>query len=69
MKKFVALFFAICIIVGMCSCTKMCKCTFLKNGTVVEKATEFERELDKPYKDCSAMSNFDEESQTGIQCK
>ena len=53
----------------MSSCTKMCKCTFLKNGTVVEKATEFERELDKPYKDCSAMSNFDEESQTGIQCK
>jgi len=69
MKKFVALFFAFCMIVGMSSCTKMCKCTFLKNGAAVENVTEFERELDNPYKDCSAMSNFDEDSQTGIQCK
>ena len=69
MRKFVALFFALCMIVGMSSCNKMCKCTFLKNGAAVENATEFERELDKAYNDCSAMSNFDEESETGIKCK
>ena len=69
MKKYVVLFFLVCLIVGLSSCTKMCKCTFLKNGAAVEKATAFERELDKAYKDCSAMSDFDEESQTGIQCK
>ena len=69
MKKLIALFFALVLVAGMSSCTKMCKCTLLKNGVVVERATEFERELDKAYKDCSAMSNFDEESQTGIQCK
>jgi len=69
MKKVVALFFALALIAGMSSCTKMCKCTLLKNGAVVENATDFDRELDKAYKDCSAMSNFDEDSQTGIQCK
>ena len=69
MKKFAALFFAFCLIVGMSSCTKMCKCTLLKNGAPVENATDFERELDKAYDNCSAMSNFDEDSQTGIQCK
>ena len=69
MKKFVALFFAICLVAGMASCTKMCKCTLLKNGSPVENATEFERELDKAYNDCSAMSDFDDNSQTGIQCK
>jgi len=69
MKKFVALFFAFVLVAGMSSCTKMCKCTLLKNGAAVENASEFERELDKAYKDCSAMSNFDEDSQTGIQCK
>ena len=69
MKKFIALFFALVLIAGMSSCTKMCKCTLLKNGAAVEKATEFYRELDKAYKDCSAMSDFDEDLQTGIQCK
>ncbi len=69
MKKIIALFFALALVAGMSSCSKMCKCTLLKNGAVVEKAKEFERELDKAYKDCSAMSDFDEESQTGIQCK
>ncbi len=69
MKKVVALFFALALIAGMSSCTKMCKCTLLKNGAVVENSTDFDRELDKAYKDCSAMSNFDEDSQTGIQCK
>lgn len=69
MKKVVALFFALALVAGMSSCKKMCKCTLLKNGVAVEKATEFERELDKAYKNCSAMSDFDEESQTGIQCK
>lgn len=69
MKKVVALFFALAVVAGMSSCTKMCKCTLLKNGTAVENASAFERELDKAYKDCSAMSNFDEDSQTGIQCK
>ena len=68
MKKFVALCFALAMVAGMSSCTKMCKCTLLKNGAPVENATEFERELDKAYKDCSAMSDFDEDSQTGIQC-
>jgi hypothetical protein len=69
MKKYVVLFFLFCFVVGLSSCTKMCKCTFYKNGAVVENATAFERELDKAYKDCSAMGDFDEESQTGIQCK
>lgn len=69
MKKVIALFFALALVAGMSSCKKMCKCTLLKNGAAVEKATDFQRELDKAYKDCSAMSNFDEESQTGIQCK
>lgn len=69
MKKFVALFFAFVLVAGMSSCTKMCKCTLLKNGTPVENAVDFERELDKPYDDCSAMSNFDENTETGIQCK
>ncbi|MBO4655492.1 MAG: hypothetical protein J5644_08105 [Bacteroidales bacterium] len=69
MKKFVALLMAICLVAGITSCTKMCKCVLLKNGNTVENATEFERELDKAYNDCSAMSDFDETSQTGIQCK
>jgi hypothetical protein len=47
----------------------MCKCSLLKNGNPVENATEFERELDKAYKDCSAMSDFNEDFQTGILCK
>jgi hypothetical protein len=69
MKKVIALFFALALVAGMSSCTKMCKCTLLKNGAPVENATAFERELDKAYKDCHDMGNFDEESQTGIQCK
>ena len=69
MKKVVALFFALAMVAGMSSCNKMCKCTLLKNGAAVENAYEFERELDKAYDNCSAMSNFDEDSQTGIQCK
>ena len=68
MKKVVALFFALALVAGMSSCNKMCKCTLLKNGAAVENASEFERELYKAYKDCSAMSDFDEDSQTGIQC-
>lgn len=69
MKKFVVLFFCLCIMAGMSSCAKMCKCSFLKNGSPLENTTEFEKELDNAYKDCSAMSNFDEETQTGTQCK
>jgi hypothetical protein len=69
MKKFIALFLALALVAGMSSCTKMCKCSFLKNGAPVEKTTEFEKELDKAYKDCSAMSDFDEDSQTGTLCK
>ncbi len=69
MKKFVVLFLCICIIACMSSCTKMCKCSLLKNGAPVANATEFERELDKAYKDCSAMSDFNEDFQTGIVCK
>lgn len=69
MKKFVALLFALCLVAGVSSCTKMCKCSLLKNGTPVENAIAFDRELDKPYNDCSSMSDFDKDSQTGIQCK
>ena len=68
MKKVIALFFTLALVAGMSSCNKMCKCTLLKNGAAVENASEFERELDKAYKDCSAMSDFDEDSQTGIKC-
>ena len=69
MKKVFALFFALILVAGLSSCTKKCKCTLLKNGVAVENATEFERELDKAYNDCSDMSELDEDSQTGIQCK
>ena len=69
MKKFIALFFALCLVTGISSCTKTCKCSLLKNGAPVENAVDFEKDLDKPYKDCSAMSNYDTDAQTGILCK
>ena len=53
----------------MSSCSKMCKCALLNQGVPVQNATEFERELDKAYADCSYMSEFDETTQTGIKCE
>lgn len=69
MRKFVVLFLALCFVLGLSSCTKKCKCSLWKNGATVENAQDFERELDKAYDKCSSMSNFDEITQTGIQCK
>lgn len=71
MKKFVALLFAICCLgIGLSSCTKFCKCTYYRNGAQDTSSVKpFERELDKAYKDCSKMSDFDETTQTGSKCK
>lgn len=69
MKKIIALFFAFCMVASISSCKKTCKCTLLKNGVPVENAQEFERDLDKAYSDCSYMGDYDEATQTGIQCK
>lgn len=70
MKKFVALFFATCMVLVCSSCTKFCKCTYYKNGSVDTSTIKpFERELDKAYKDCSKMNDYNEATQTGAKCK
>ncbi|MCQ2272048.1 MAG: hypothetical protein MJZ72_04580 [Bacteroidales bacterium] len=69
MKKLLLLLVVATVAVVFSSCTKKCSCTLMKNGNAVENATSFERELDSPYDQCAAMGNFDEDSQTGIQCK
>lgn len=69
MKKILLLLLVAVVAVALSSCTKKCNCTLMKNGAPVENATSFDRELDDPYEKCASMGNFDDISQTGIQCK